>query len=100
MEFNRNQYFMAGLVVFLLGIQLRLVDCFVLNDRATNFLSQRMQQMKSHQLASAGEVPSLMASPGPLARHRLERPKWLGYSVISVGGVLILYSLALRKPGG
>jgi len=101
MEFNRNQYFMAGLVVLFVGIQLRLVDTFVLNERATHFLAQKMQQMKSTQLASTSEVPSLLGSaPPPLSKHRIRRPKWLGYSIISIGGVLVVYSLALKKPGG
>ena len=52
MELNRNQYFMAGLVIFLLGMQLRMVDTYVLNERATQFIAQRMQQMKSRQMAS------------------------------------------------
>jgi len=101
MEFNRNQYFMAGLVVLLLGIQLRVVDTFVLNERATHFLAQKMQQMKAQQVASTSDVPSLLGSSAPpLAKHRIRRPKWLGYSIISIGGVLVLYSLALKKPGG
>jgi len=101
MEFNRNQYFMAGLVVLLVGIQLRLVDTFVLNERTTHFLAQKMQQMKSSQLASTSEAATLITSaPPPMTKHRLKRPKWLGYSIISIGGVLVLYSLALKKPGG
>jgi hypothetical protein len=101
MEFNRNQYFMAGLVVLLLGVQLRLVDTFVLNERATQFLAQRMQEIKSQQLASTSDAATLLGPSVPTtAKHRLHRPKWLGYSVISVGGVLVLYSLALKKPGG
>jgi hypothetical protein len=100
MEFNRNQYFMAGLVVFLLGIQLRLVDTFVLNERATQFLAQRIQQMKGHQLASASDVPTLMAASAPIHKHRLQPPPWIGLALVSVGSVLILYSLALKKPGG
>lgn len=100
MEFNRNQYLMAGLVVFLLGIQLRLVDAFVLNERATQLLARQMQQFKGQQVASVGEMPTYLASQAPIAKHRLEPPDWLGYSVLSIGGVLVLYSLALKKPGG
>jgi hypothetical protein len=100
MEFNRNQYFMAGLVVLLIGIQIRLVDSYVLNERATQFLAQRMQQIKGQQ-ASAGDASTFMGSSAlPAAKHRLRRPKWMGYSTISIGGVLVLYSLALKKPGG
>jgi hypothetical protein len=99
MELNRNQYFMAGLVIFLLGMQLRAVDTYVLNERATQFIAQRMQQMKSRQVASAGDLGALVAHP-PGAKHSLHPPKWLGWSLVSVGGVLTLYSLALKKPGG
>jgi hypothetical protein len=100
MEFNRNQYFLAGMVVFLLGIQLRLVDAFVLNERATQFLAQRMQQIKGQQVASAGEMQTLLAAQGTGANHRVIPPRWLGWSLVSIGSVLILYSLALKKPGG
>ena len=95
MDLNRNQYFLAGLVVFLLGIQLRMVDGFVLNERATQFLAQRIPQ-----IASTSETATLLAS-SPLAnKHRLHPPNWIGWSFVSVGSVLILYSLALKKPGG
>lgn len=100
MEFNRNQYFLAGLVVFLLGIQLRVVDGFVLNERATQVLAQRLQQMKGQQLASTSESTSVLAAAPPGHKHRLHPPNWLGWSLVSVGSVLILYSLALKKPGG
>lgn len=100
MEFNRNQYFLAGLVIFLLGIQLRLVDGFVLNERATEFLQQRVQQMNGQQLASASEATSLLASASFAPNHRLHPPNWLGWSLVSFGSVLILYSLVLKKPGG
>jgi hypothetical protein len=101
MEFNRNQYFLAGLVVFLLGIQLRFVDGFVLNERATQFLAQRMHRFSSQPVASASESATLLASaPLPGTTHRLHPPKWLGWSLVSLGSVLILYSLALKKPGG
>jgi hypothetical protein len=100
MEFNRNQIFLAGLVVFLLGVQLRMVDTFVLNERATQFVAQRIQQVKGQQVASASDVRTFMAAQAPIAKHRLQPPAWLGYSLLSVGGVLVLYSLVLKKPAG
>ena len=100
MEFNRNQYFLAGLVVFLLGIQLRMVDTIVLNERSTQFLAQRMQQFKhSNQIASTNDAATLFAAQAPVGRHRIQPPKWLGWALVSVGSVLILHSLALKKPG-
>jgi protein-S-isoprenylcysteine O-methyltransferase Ste14 len=100
MDFNRYQCFMAGLVVFLLGIQLRMVEAFVLNERATQFLAQRMQEIKGNQVASAGDLPTLFAAQSPLAKKRLEPPKWIGWAMVSVGSVLILQSLVMKKPGG
>jgi hypothetical protein len=100
MEFNRNQYLMAGLVVLLIGIQLRLVHTVVLNERATQFLAQRIQQFKSRQVASAGDVKTLIAAQSPSHKHRLTPPPWIGLACISVGSVLVLYSLILKKPGG
>jgi hypothetical protein len=100
MELNRNQYFLAGLVILLLGMQLRMVDTFVLNERATQFLAQRLQQVQSQPLASASDLPTLVAAQAPVAKHRLRPPRWLGWSLVSMGSVLVLYSLALKKPGG
>ena len=99
MEFNRNQYFMAGMVVLLLGIQMRLVETFVLNERATQFLAQRIQQFKSQQLASASDMPTLIAAQSPSHKHRLTPAPWIGLAFVSVGSVLVLYSLILKKPG-
>ena len=100
MEFNRNQYFMAGVLILLLGIQFRTVDTFVLNERATQFLAQRINAWKQPQMASAGSLPSMIAASGPVANHRLKPPKSLGWALVSVGSVLILHSLSLKKPGG
>ena len=99
MELNRNQYLMAGLVVLMLGIQMRLVETFVLNEHATQFLAQRIQQIKGQQIASASDVRHFIASQGPIAQKPLSPPDWLGFSLVSVGSVLVLYSLALKKPG-
>lgn len=100
MEFNRNQYFMAGLVVLLVGIQLRLVDTFVLNEKATQFLAHRIQALKGQQIASADGAATLLTTPPPAHKHRLHPPPWIGWAFVSVGSVLILHSLALKKPGG
>src|SRR5262249_621345 len=100
MELNRNQYFMGGLVVLLLGIQLRIVDGFVLNERATQILSQRLQQIRGQQVASTSESATLLAAAPPGPQHTLYPPKWLGWSLVSIGSVLVLYSLALKRPGG
>ena len=93
MEVNRNQYFLAGLVVLFLGLQLRAVETFVLNEKASRFLAERIPA-----LASADD--GTMASAGPAARKTVRTPTWIGYAVISFGAVLVLHSLAMKRPGG
>ncbi len=100
MELNRNQYFLGGLVILFLGIQLRVVEGFVLNERATQIVSQRLQQMRGQQVASSSESATLLATAPFGNMHTLYPPKWLGWSLVSIGSVLVLYSLALKRPGG
>ncbi len=97
MEFNRNQFFLIGLLILLIGGQLRAVDTFVLNEKTTQFLAQRMKDTK---MASANVLTTQFAAAGPVAKKRVQLPRWLGWSLISIGAVLVLHSLALKKPGG
>jgi hypothetical protein len=47
MEFNRNQYLLTGLIILAIGLQLRLVDTFVLNEKATQFLALQSRAQKA-----------------------------------------------------
>jgi hypothetical protein len=94
MELNRNQFFLAGLVVLFLGIQFRLVESFTLNDKTTKFLASRMQDKSA---PPAAAILGQSASIGPKVVHP---PQWLGYALLSIGSVLVLHSLAMPKPGG
>ena len=95
MEINRNQWFMIGLVILALGIQFRMVQSFVLNEEATQFLAQRMK--KSEAVATTF-IPSFETAP-PASRREVEPPRWLGFMMISAGAVLVLHSLAMPRPG-
>ncbi len=94
MEFNRNHYFMAGVVVLLLGLQVRLVDKFVLTSDTTRFLAQRFQNAPGAGFTNAVST----SNAGP--RKTLHPPEWLGWAIISVGSVLVLHSLAMPRPAG
>ena len=93
MEFNRNHYFMAGIVLLLLGIQLRMIDAFVLNESTSRFIAQRAA-------GSASAAVSILPSIGPAPRRTVKPPDWLGWALMSVGSVLILHALAMKGPGG
>lgn len=91
MEISRNQYFMVGVIVLLLGIQFRFVETAVLNERATQFLAERS---KNSAVASGARF---LPAVGPPARKIVRPPEWIGWALMSVGSVLILHSLALRQ---
>ena len=92
MEINRNQYFLVGVVLLLLGLQLRLVDSYELNQEATQFLAQRAgrTEVGNSFLSTTQKVTG--------ARKRISPPQWIGWCLLSVGSVLILHSLAMKKP--
>lgn len=88
---------MAGLILVLLGIQLRLIDSYVLTQEATNALAQRFgNNVQATSMRVAQYAPPEV--PGP--QKTVRPPMWLGYALLSIGSVLILHSLAMPKPGG
>ncbi len=95
MELNRNQYFFLGVVILLIGFQFRIVSSYVLNQEATRFLAERTQTS-----SSSTTMVSFTGDMGALPNKVITIPEWSGWCLISVGTVLILHSLAMKKPGG
>jgi hypothetical protein len=93
MDLNRNQFFFIGLVVLLVGLQVRYVSAYVLNPEATKFLAERTGQ--------APAASSMFSAFGSAAvpRKVVQPPEWLSWCLISVGAVLCLHSLAMPRPG-
>lgn len=97
MEFNRYHYFIVGLIVLLVGIQLRLVESYLLNEETTRWL---MQQSNDPAVQVAKTATELLPAAAGGPRKTVVPPDWLGWALISIGSVLVLHSLALPKPGG
>jgi hypothetical protein len=96
MDITRNQYFFAGLLFLMLGGQLRMVDTADLTPEFTLFLAERT----GHPLAAVNDVSqSLTQSNTPIAKKTVHPPDWLGWSLISIGSVLVLHSWGMKKPG-
>ncbi len=97
MDITRNQFFFAGLACLLIGIQFRMVDSVELTPEFTQFLAERT----GHPLASVNAATqAITQSDRPLAKKTVKPPDWLGFSLISIGAVLILHSWGMKKPGG
>ncbi len=94
-EFNKNQWSMVGVVLLLLGIQLRYVQAFILSERTTQFLAKRMQEVE---LASNDPGTSLAAA-APVVQKRIEPPRWLGLALLSAGTVLAVHGMVMKKQG-
>jgi len=95
-EFNRNQFFISGLILLLLGLQIRAVETFVLNEKASRFLAERFTPAVAD---GDGTVRPFVPALGPTPRRTVRPPVWLGYALMSIGAVLILHSLAMKRPG-
>jgi hypothetical protein len=90
-ELNRPQMYMASLIVLLLGLQFRLVDSIVLTEPASKFVAEKFE---SPDLATTSPAWFMSSLP---AKKTITPPKWIGWSLLSIGGVMVLHSLAMRK---
>lgn len=95
MELNRNHYFAIGLVILFVGIQLRYVESFTLNEPTSKFIATQLGDNPS-----AGKPASFFPAAGPTPRRTIVPPPWLGWVMLSFGSVLVLQSLAMARPGG
>jgi len=80
----------AGLLLFLTGLQFRMVESFTLSEPSSHFVS-----------AQLGAGPQLQQSAwsNPPGRKVVEPPRWLGLALMSVGSVLTLKGIALTRRG-
>ena len=83
----------AGVLILLfLGLQFRMVDTIVLNEPVSQVVRRQSQAAAGQPLAFAQRLvtPQL---------HAVRPPKYIGWVLLSVGGVLVLQSFAMAKPG-
>jgi hypothetical protein len=100
MEINRNQWFLVGVVLLLLGIQFRFVDSFVLVPEFARFLADGSGNRAAAADTTSGGATSPLLKPfqNAPAKKTLTPPEWLGWAMLSVGLVLTLQSLAMKRP--
>lgn len=96
MALDRNRYFMFGVILFLLGIQFRMVDSFVLNEGSAQALQRIAKQAKVAD-ANRASANTFMQS-APAINKTFKHPPWLGFVLLTAGGVMSLHALVLPKP--
>ena len=98
MELNRNQWFVIGVVVLFIGLQLRRVESVVLTPEASRFIAKKLNRTTEAPPGMAMVAKPLVENP-PEPRRVVRPPDWLGWMLTSIGAVLILHSLAMPRPG-
>jgi hypothetical protein len=93
MDIDRNRYFMFGVILFLLGLQFRLVDSFVLNESSTRALHKFAQSSKIADSNVATDIFMDVGSP----RKSVKPPNWVGFVLLTVGGVMSLHAMVLPR---
>jgi hypothetical protein len=97
MEITRNQYYMAGLVLLLLGIQFRMIESVELKEQFASFIAERTD----HPLISvSAQTPVLSSVESAAVSRVMHPPEWIGWMLLSLGGVLALHALAMPKSSG
>ena len=96
MDISRNQYFLMGLLLLLLGVQFLLTETFVLNPHVTAYLAEKT----NHPAAALNATTAAFAPAIERAGTKtIKPPDFVGYLLSSLGVVLILHSLGMKKPG-
>jgi hypothetical protein len=83
---KRHNLLLAGLLVFLIGIQLRVVESFTLNERSSRFVAAQVGD---------GAARQAFWQQAPM-RKVVEPPRWIGLALMSVGAVLTVKSLSMK----
>jgi hypothetical protein len=92
------RFFTIGAILVLIGVQLRMVDTFVLTPKATRYVENKVKN-SGLRTARPYDYESLMLSSGPRPKKTVRPPRWLGWAVLSVGVVLVMHGLTLREHG-
>lgn len=94
MSIYRNRYFLAGVLLILLGVQFRMVHSFVLNEPTTRVLAR---VAKSPPVADNSSVSNLWLQVAPNPTKRIEPPRWLGLAMIAVGTVITCHAIVIPR---
>lgn len=90
-----TRIFLLGVVILFFGFQLRSFESFVLNERISSVINERAAKKQAQDPPPAQAEFLLFdqepASPPPsLPKYRrISPPRWLGYSFLSIGAVLV-----------
>lgn len=89
---HRHHLLLAGLLLFLCGVQFRLVESFTLSERSTRFVAAQLGEPAVRQQVAVWQGQELPV------RKTVHPPRWVGLALMSAGAVLTAKSLSMRAP--
>ncbi len=87
------RFFTIGVVLLLLGLQVRMVDTFVLTPKASHFVETKIKNVG--QASNPYAYDSVLLTAGPTPKKSITPPRWMGLALISVGAVLVFHGVSL-----
>lgn len=94
---NARNLIAVGMVLVLIGIQLRAVKTFVLNEKASHFIESRLKRNSAIRDEGLYTTDNSYMLMDVTPRKRLTHPRWVGLAFISAGAVLLLQGLSRRS---
>lgn len=86
---KRSHLLLAGLLLFLVGVQFRMVESFTLSEKSSRLLVAQLGDKGPQQA-------SLFGGAATAGRRTIQPPAWLGLALMSVGSVITLKSLSMK----
>lgn len=88
---RRSHLLLAGLLLFLVGVQFRMVQSFTLSERSSRLLSAQLGGGTPTQDAATSLWGGTPAQP-----RTIQPPAWIGLALMSAGSVMTLKSLSMK----
>ena len=94
----RHRLLMIGIIVLAMGIQFRRVESYSLNEHVSGVIRDRMAQVREPMANPSDPFASWSTASSAMGgKMSLSPPRWLGFSMVSVGAVMILTSPCFKS---
>lgn len=87
----------TGLLLLLIGLQLRAVETFILRPPTTRILAEWTGPGAN---TAEGAIQRLALQSDAVARHEVRPPGWISWATLSFGAVMLAHGVIQKRSGG